>query len=162
MLFEFDDDDFVPIRRCSLAWRWTSPTHAELPADDLKQIQAIAGAKAATLNDFVVDRWPRLGVNPAYPLDLRRLHTEDEDEVAVRAWLLALPIDTNSTVIVSWDWSTAVVAPFALVAEYWSDFFYPASDDAAVIPRDVAWMLVWNHEEVFEFGSAQFEPDRTL
>jgi len=66
-------------------------------------------------------------------------------------------------VIVSWDTDTAVTAPFAVVARHWSDFFYPSSDDAAVIPPYVEWMLTWHHEELFEFGSASpalVDPDQ--
>jgi hypothetical protein len=64
---------------------------------------------------------------------------------------------------VSWDATTAVTAPFVLVARHWSDFFYPSSDDAAVIPPHLKWMLAWHHEELFEFGNASSalgDPDR--
>ncbi len=74
-----------------------------------------------------------------------------------------VPIPVNEPVIVSWDTDTAVTAPFAVVARHWSDFFYPSSDDAAVIPPYVEWMLTWHHEELFEFGSASpalVDPDQ--
>lgn len=75
--------------------------------------------------------------------------------------MLALPVQSEQTAIVSWDATTAVTAPFAVVVEYWSDFFYPASDDAAVIPPNGGWMLVWEHagEGAFEFGVARPEAE---
>ena len=54
--------------------------------------------------------------------------------------------------IVSWEPRLAVSAPFSLIAEHWSDFFYPSSDDALVTPHTVDWLLTWDHDERFEFG----------
>jgi hypothetical protein len=69
--------------------------------------------------------------------------------------LAPLPsISADEIVIASWDVDTAVTAPVAPVAWHWSDFFYPSSDAAAVMPPHVEWILVWHHEEFFEFGCA--------
>ena len=95
---------------------------------------------------------------------MRRYHTGDADESVVREWLDSLPIPADESVVVSWDAETAVTTPFAVVAQDWSDFFYPGSDDAAVIPPNGEWMLMWHHYELFEFGSASLvptDPDHT-
>ena len=160
MLFEFEDADFEPMSRFGLKWRWTSPSHAELPTAVVARIRPIAGEKAALISDFVHDRvfahHPHHGLlNPEFAGALRGLRTLNADEGVVREWLLSLPIPVDQTVIVSWDRATAVTAPFPLIAEHWSDFFYPSSDDAAVIPARVEWMLAWHHEEAFEFGLAR-------
>jgi hypothetical protein len=152
MVFEFEDRDYEPVSGFRLLWRWTSPTHAEFPPSVLGQIQPIAGPKAALVNDALatIHRDPdELG--PEAVRELRRLDTKTMDEGAVSEWLLGLPIRDDDKVIVSWDATTAVTAPFKLVAEYWSDFFYPASDDAVVLPLGAEWILVWHHEEHFEF-----------
>lgn len=104
--------------------------------------------------------WPALGVRPESVRDVQRIDANQEDESVVREWLLSLPIPVDETVIVSWDERTAVTTPFAFVAEYWSDFFYGSSDDAAIVPPGVAWMLVWDHHERFEFGITSPEPGK--
>lgn len=165
-LFELHDTDYEPLASFRLLWRWTSPQYNELPSDALHRIRPIAQAKAARINRYTRSRvhreWPDLGVRPESVRDLRWIDVNDEDEGVVRDWLLSLPIRPDETVIVSWDARTAVAAPFALVAEHWSDFFYRASDDAAIVPASVAWMLVWDHEEHFSFGIASHEPGEDI
>ena len=164
VLFELRDSDYEPLTRFSLLWRWTSPRYNELPPDVLERIRPIAQPKAALINDYVLERvhekWPALGVRPESVRDVQRIDADLEDESVVKEWLLSLPIPVDETVIVSWNKRTAVTAPFAFVAEYWSDFFYASSDDAAIVPPDVAWMLVWDHREHFEFGLASPEPGK--
>ena len=158
MLFEFEDLDYAPLSRFPLLWRWTSPSHAEFAPDVLDTIRPIGRTKAAVINQFVIDRVHAraygLGLNAEFACDLQSLPARGEDEDVVRDWLLSLPISADEFVIVSWDTHTAVMAPFALVARNWSGFFYPSSDDVAVIPRSVEWMLAWHHEEFLEFGTA--------
>ena len=153
MVFELQESDYEPLSRFKHLWRWTSPTHAMFPTNVLERIRPIADARAALIDEYAMARFVQYGgLKPESFRDLRLIGTESEDESAVSHWLFALPVSDEETVIVSWDAHTAVTAPFGLVATYWSDFFYPASDDAAVIPLPVDWMLVWHHEERFEFG----------
>ena len=152
MVFELEDCDYEPVSSFSLLWRWTSPTQAEFPPSVLERIRPIADPKAALITEYVSARSDPNELNPEAFRDVRRLDTGRIDEGAVSEWLLGLPVPEKEKVIVSWDAHTAVTAPFNLVAEYWSDFFYPASDDAAVIPLGVEWMLVWHHWERLEFG----------
>lgn len=152
MVFELEDSDYEPISRFRLLWRWTSPSHAEFAPDVLDSIRPIGVVRAAVINEFAVDRvrarYPGGGLNAEFARDLRRLRTRDVDERVVRDWLVSLPITPDEAVIVSWDATTAVTAPFVLVARHWSDFFYPSSDDAEVIPPHLKWMLAWHHEEL--------------
>lgn len=152
MVFGLEDGDYEPLSGFSLIRRWTSPGHAELPPSVLERIRPIASPKAALINEHVIARADHVGMNPEAVRDVRRLYTETMDEGAVSGWLLGLPVRADERVIVSWDADTAVTAPFRLVAEYWSDYFYPSSDDAAVIPLGVEWMLAWYHFDLFEFG----------
>jgi hypothetical protein len=162
MLFKLDDAEYEPLTSFSLLWRWTSPRYTELPTDVLECIRPIAQRKAALINDSAIQRVhserPALGLKAESVRDVRMIDAADEDQSVVREWLLSLPIPVDETVIVSWDEDTAVTAPFAVVADYWSDFFYGSSDDAAIVPPDVAWLLVWDHEGTFHFGIASPQP----
>jgi hypothetical protein len=162
-LIKLEAVDYEPLAGFSLLWRWTSPRYAELPADVLAGIRPIARRTAALINDFAVKRvhsdWPALGLRAESVRDVHLIDTGDEEQSVVREWLLSLPIRTDETVIVSWDEETAVSAPFAAVAEFWSDFFFVSSDDAAIVPPGVAWMLVWDHTGRFHFGITSLDPD---
>ena len=168
MLFEFQESDYEPINRFRLISRWTSPSHAEFAPEVLDAIRPLGATRAAVINEFAINRVHArhpagVGLNSEFARDVRRLRTRDVDERVVREWLVSLPITPDEAVIVSWDATTAVTAPFVLVARHWSDFFYPSSDDAAVIPPHLKWMLAWHHEELFEFGNASSalgDPDR--
>jgi hypothetical protein len=162
MLFELEDADYEPLTSFSLLWRWTSPRYTELPTDVFERIRPIAQPKAALIDHYVTKRvnseWPALGLKAESVRDVQVIDANDEHESVVREWLLSLPIPLDETVIVSWNEDTAVTAPFAVVAEYWSDFFYLSSDDAVIIPPSVAWMLTWDHGGTFHFGIASREP----
>ena len=151
-MIELDESDYEPLSHFRLLWRWASPRHAELPANVLECIRPIADARAGLIDEYAMRVVEHGRLKPESFRDLRRIETGREDESAVSDWLVALPVPGDESVIVSWDAQTAVTAPFGLVVKYWSDFFYPASDDAAVIPRRTDWMLVWHHLESFEFG----------
>ena len=163
-MFELDDSDYEPLAKFGLLWRWTSPRYNELPIDALQRIRPLAHERAALVSDYAVRRvhrrYPDLGVNPDSVHDIQVIDANREPESAVKDWLLALPVSVDETVIVSWNASLAVTAPFALIAEYWSDFFYGASEDAAIVPPSVAWMLVWDHEEHFSFGITSQKPPK--
>jgi len=134
-MFDFEDSDYEALSGFGLLWRWTSPNHAEFPANILNGIRPIADSKAALINEYVVARADQHGrLELEFFTDVRRINAGRKAESAVRDWLTRLPVADDATVIVSWDARTAVTAPFRLVADCWSDFFYPASDDAAVIP----------------------------
>ena len=152
MVFELQESDYEPLSRFRLLWRWESHRHAEVPANALESIRPIANAKAALIDEYVTRVVQRGRLEPESFRDVRRIETGGEEERAVTDWLSALPVTGDESVIVSWDAQTAVTVPFGVVAKYWSDFFYPASDDAAVIPRRTEWMLVWSHFERFAFG----------
>ena len=159
MFFELQNSDYEPLSRFGLLWRWTSPYFEEFAPDVLDSIRPIGAAKAAIINEFAL-RACHLGdgLNSQFGRDLRRCHARGADEGVVRDWLDSLPIPADGAVVVSWDAQTAITAPFAVVARHWSDFFYPSSDDAAVIPQHGEWMLMWHHEEIFEFRSASPAP----
>ena len=157
MLFEFEDADYEPISRFSLAWRWTRASHAEFPASVLDCIRPLRGAKAAIVNSYVIQhvhaRWPRLGVidSPSVT-DRRRIDASEMDDSLVQAWLVSLPIAPHQTVIVSWDANTAVSAPFAVVAEYWSNFYYADQQRRGHPAQCSVDARLGTHESV-QFGS---------
>ncbi|MFN0313556.1 MAG: hypothetical protein ACKVQA_00765 [Burkholderiales bacterium] len=56
---------------------------------------------------------------------------------------------------VSWERNPAVETKWSVFAQYWSDFCYPASDDVLAWRDSRAWVLLYHHEEFFQFGLAR-------
>lgn len=123
----------------SLVWRWTSKAHTVLPQEVLRSLRPLAPETAKEMLSKVPKH---LGVGA---LSFQAIDTEATSE-----WLLSLPI-TVSEVTLVWNNTTALALPWSTFVRYWSDFCYPSSDDAAIIPATHDSLLLWHYEETFEF-----------
>ncbi len=83
---------------------------------------------------------------------IAQFSTQEVDPITVSAWLMAQHQVMNTTVILSWQPSTAVSTSWEIFARYWSDFCYPASDDLTVWSESEDWCLLYHHEEFLQFG----------
>ena len=122
-----------------LAWRWTSKAHTVLPQEVLRGLRPLAPETAKEMFSKVPKR---LGADA--------LIFQATDTEATKEWLQSLPI-TASEVTLVWNDTTALTLPWSTFVRYWSDFCYPSSDDAAIIPVASDGLLLWHHEEIFEF-----------
>ena len=138
------ESDFVPLETFFLAWRWTQESHAALSAATLARIRPLAAASAAAIAPEAAD----LCIGG----DTATLRSAAGDPERVRAWLGALPVEPDASVLASWDVETAVVTDWQTFVECWDDFCYPSSDDLTVWNPHGAWYLCYDHEEVFRFG----------
>ena len=48
-MVEFREADFAPLDDFPLLWRWTSPSHAQLPAEVLREIRPLTAAAASAI-----------------------------------------------------------------------------------------------------------------
>jgi hypothetical protein len=137
------DVETIPLNEFALAWRWTGPTHASLPAEVLQNIQALSPSSARALAEHAVE----ICSHDSYTL---QCSTPD----SFTSFLSGLPIPEQQNVYVSWDQETAVIAPWSLVREFWDDFCYPASDDVSIWPLKGSWSLCYHHDDVLAFAVA--------
>jgi len=148
-----DSSDRLPATASSLAWRWTRPSHSVLSPEELLQIGCLSVAAAEQMNREALGAVRRDGLLSPPTSDLRVLRVpESGDRELVSGWLDGLPTGRAREVIASWSAETALLMPWSLFVRRWDDFCYPASDDVAVFPRDRAWVLVYHHDEAFEWG----------
>ena len=132
----------MTIQEFPLAWRWTQPSHAVLPAEVLAGIRPLRASEAAGVCTAALAPSASTVSRPA------------SDPVDVRSWLRSVQPDSQVPVYVSWSEDLAVETRWGIFTEYWDDFCYPSSDDVTVAPVTGTWQLVYHHYEQFDFITA--------
>lgn len=134
-----------------LAWRWTDPNYAVLPNEVLAQMHPVTPAEAATLD---MRSRPFLGKDGlSHELQSNLISTDKLDQEDGCAWLRKQQPSLEELVILSWDAGVALRTTWGVFTSYWSEFCYPASDDLVVFPELEAWVLLYHHEQEFQFGT---------
>jgi hypothetical protein len=148
-----DPGSVTPLEEFPLAWRFTTARHALPSSGALARLLPLNRETAARVAHVAIARCGDVG---PHSLTFRT----DESPGGVRRWLLDLPVDPSTAVVLSWDRVTALVTDWAAFVSHWDDFCYPASDDVAIWPADGQWTLCYRHYEVFQFRNALpgFEP----
>jgi hypothetical protein len=119
---------FGPIESCGLLWRWTLPSHAEFPPQVMAVIRPFTPAEALKRHNEGMARVPSTYANADARVDCGDGTSEGE----VSDWLLSLSSEREAWTVLTWDQTTAVLLPWAVFAERWSDFCYPSSDDVTI------------------------------
>jgi hypothetical protein len=140
--------EFTPLDQFELAWRWTQPTHAVLPAEALATIRPFTSGRAADL-DAQAGRLSRQRPLAQWALSIC---ADDDAAESVREHLRALSIANNTEILVSWSRRAAVLTVWQTFVEYWDDFCYPSSDDVTVWPPSGEWVLCYRHYQHIDFG----------
>lgn len=135
----FAASDFTRLDQSPLADRWDA-----LPEPARARIRPLRAAVADRLRATAVALDERLGPDA-------REFAADASVDAVREELRGLGVPPDTDVVIWWPWG-AVVAPWAVLVEYWDDFCYPGADDVTVWPADASWALCFDHHERFRFG----------
>ena len=146
-----------------LAWRWTDPNHTFLPADKLAQIVPLSPTEAHVLHKEWMPVFDRYGnVVTTNFATIEKVSTEGEwqEDACSRTkhstepitnWLKEKEKTDKLDVFISWDERLAVRTNWELFVQQWSDFCYPSSDDAFVVPIQKQWLLAFHHEDEFSF-----------
>jgi hypothetical protein len=150
--------NFVPMEQFSLRWRWTDPKYRVLSGNELALVRPFDASAAAAAHSSAINiltfTSPTISATGVASLTLDEnavSHDASGEPQLVRHWLRELISGWDSEVIISWDPHTAVLAPWSLFVAYWDDFCYPSSDDVFVFPLTGAWLLYYEHEEIFYF-----------
>ena len=147
-MIETRPSDFIPLEQFSLAWRWTDPAYSVLPHSSATAIRPLAPAKAAELASEGRSR-----CQPHRVAEFDMVVAADSDCAdSVRDRLLALGVDPETEVVVSWDADTALLTSWRVLVDHWPDFCYPSSDDVSVWASGESWTLCYRHFQVFEFS----------
>jgi hypothetical protein len=129
----------------SLAWRWTSSSHANFSAKTLSELQPLNIELANELaSNLHVD----------FPVEAAKFDATDDQ--LTKIWLQEINLEPQR-VTISWDRDTALNLPWFIFCKYWDDFCYPSSDDADIMLENGRHFLRWNHYEVFELNLRAFK-----
>ena len=135
--------EYQPMAAFSLAWRWTSASHAILPDEELALIRPLSPSSADVVAKEALARRP----------DARgiRIFAPAEQADLVANALATLPIARDEVVLVSWDSHTAAETTWSLFRRHWDSFCYPSSDDVTIWAPSSPWTLAYDHSGFFVF-----------
>jgi len=142
--------DFTALADFPLLWRWTSPTHAVLPAAALATIRPLTALAAAAISHEAVRRC----ADEVKADDVVEIDAAASDS-AVRERLAALDVGADDAILVSWSPSLALLTRWETFVRYWDAFCYPSSDDVTVWALESDWTLCYWHFEQIDFRRRQ-------
>ena len=134
-----------------LAWRWMDEKYAVLPEHVLSRIVPQTKEQAALLFKRSQEFCGADGLDHNR-YSITQLSTRSVEPQEASSWLLARHQNTETTVLLSWEPTTAVSTTWGIFVQYWSEFCYPASDDLNVWSESETWALLYHHEEFLQFG----------
>ena len=153
-MIEIKENDFQSIDSFPIKCRWTDSRWNKLPDESLNKIQPLAENKAREVFKYSLQFYEELGLSKSLFEQIEQINTSIE-EPQVQNWLFSCSSNADQTVIVSWNERLATLVEWKVFCEYWGDFCYPASDDVAVFPLSEEWILLYSHEEYFDFGRSR-------
>ena len=121
--------------------------HAVFPPTVLAQIHAFTHRAARTLNAEALARVP----SPNAPGDASIACGDAIPDEEVAEWLSTLSARSSAWTVLNWSQEVAVLVPWAVFAEHWSDFCYPSSDDVHIWQPGHDWTLLYEHHESFQY-----------
>lgn len=134
-----------------LAWRWTDEKYALLPDNVLSCIAPQTNEVAARLFKESLRFCGTDGLDEKQ-FSLIQMKTGGVDPARVTEWLSACHNSMDTRVLLSWQPNTAISTTWGVFAQYWDEFCYSASDDLIVWSGAHSWVLLYHHEEFFQFG----------
>ena len=146
----------IPFDQFELKWRFTEEKYNVLPAHHLAQIRPLDKEASKMLNDLTNARLDvRFLLDPSQFKYIRATHIPDnlENEQIVKKWLCQRGLPFDRKVYVSWHPNYAVITTWKMMVEYWSDFWYPSSDDVVVVDMSLNWALAIFHQDYIQFGT---------
>lgn len=157
--FEITTGDHFPMSDFELRYRWTE--HTLLSPKQLSQLKPLQQSRAG-------DAW-RLSLRLRQPFAVdgrpsKSLWTEIDELAAADGqrgadWLEHRLGDETSPVIVSWDSRYALETDAQTFVRFWETFCYPSSDDVAIFPLHLGWLVTFWHEEHLFFGHHRRQDD---
>jgi hypothetical protein len=138
---------FAPLESFGLLWRWTSPTHAMFPPEVMALIHPFTAGAALALCAEALARVP----SPYAPSDASIACGDAIPEEEVATWLTNVSARSSAWTVLSWNRELAVLVPWDVFAQRWSDFCYPSSDDVHIWQPGRDWTLAYEHHESFQY-----------
>ena len=147
----------IPFDRFRYKRRFTEEQHNVLPPQHLEQIKSLDKEAARLLMDVTVgsgnfNKWPFGDPNFRY-VEKLQIPSYLEREQPVKKWLYQCGLPFDQQVFASWDNESAAITTWKMIVKYWSDFYYPSSDDLIIVDKTLNWALLFYHEDIIVFGT---------
>jgi hypothetical protein len=150
----------VPMDQFPLKWRFTDPKYRVLPPIHLVQVKPLTPIDARRLWDTIL----QADLHNDVPFTNGYFRTVDSTVVGdshenqaedrrVRKWLFQRGIHFRQRVLLSYQPEWAIETTWKMLIKYWTDFYYPISDDLTVFDGSFKWALLFYHEHEIFFGS---------
>lgn len=150
-----------------MKWRFTDPKYNQLPAIHLSQIAALSPAAAKRLWDIILrsrlhDDLPFVDgfFHQVKSTSIDDSNGDSTEDRRIRKWLFHCGIPFSNPVYLSWQPDLAVKTTWKILVKYWTDFYYPISDDLTVIDGSFRWALFFFHEHEMFFGTNQWRNEQ--
>lgn len=163
MPINIEESDFRSLESFPLKWRWTDSRWNKLPEKALRSIRPLSERRTGELHLYSLEFLTQSGIveeenkEPLFE-NIIRVDASSGERAEIRRWLAERSPESNQKAIVSWNDHLAVLVDWAIFCEFWNDFCYPSSDDAAVFPLSEKWMLFYSHDDYFVFGERRIKP----
>ena len=143
-----------------LKWRFTDPKYSVLPAAHLAQVRPLDPSSSMLVSRFVLDS----GLHSELPfcagffqhLESTKIAESDgsaQEDDRIRKWLYRCAIPFDHKVFLIWQPEWVVETTWKMLVKYWTDFYYPISDDLTVCDESLQWALLFFHEHEIFFGT---------
>jgi len=142
----------LDIRDFPLAWRWTDKRYAVLPETVLAQMKPLEPKQANEIFTFSLGYTGEEGLDKNQ-FNISAIRTDRISKEEGSRWLNQQQSDPSILVTLSWQPDTAIETNWGIFSTYWTEFCYPASDDLLVWSDSNEWVLLYHHEEEFQFGA---------
>ena len=147
----------IPFDQFQYKWRFTHEKYNLLPTSHLEQIRPLDKVASRLVWDVTVrhEMFDRGSLSRTYfrQLEAIALPQALEGEQSIKEWLYQRRLPFAQQVYVSWDNNSAAITTWKMIVKYWSDFWYPGSDDLVVVDKTLSWALVFYHHDYVEFGT---------
>lgn len=143
-----------------LKWRFTDPKYSVLPAAHLEQVRPLDTISAKRVSRFVSES----GLHDEIPFrasifqhvestKIGDSHGNEEEDDRIRKWLYRCAIPFDRKIFLIWQPEWVVETTWKMLVKYWTDFYYPISDDLTVCDESLQWALLFFHEHEIFFGN---------
>lgn len=153
----------MAISEWPMKWRFTDPKYNQLSPRHLSQITTLSPSGAKRLGDIIARSRLHDGIpfvdgffNRVESTSIGDSYDNVEEDSRIRKWLFERGIAFATPIYLSWQPELAVKTSWKILVKYWSDFYYPISDDLTVIDGTFRWAVLFFHEHELFFGSNQW------
>ena len=147
MGLEMSPDDYERLAKFRLSLRWID----SMPQDVYSKITPLTSVRATEIWKHVTAFLDEGRLKSSLFVMEAQFDASGEPE-SVSEWLHQRETEPRQFVILLWDESTAVLTEWDIFCDFWDDFCYPSSDDVVIYPCSGKWLLLYDHEETFQFG----------